>query len=291
MSMKNIKEIKTITWIGMLINLGLAGIKFFVGILGSSQAVIADAVHSLSDIATDLAIVFGVKFWSAPPDADHPYGHRKIELLITACTGIALASVAIGLGYEAIATVRDAHIIQTKWIAIWGPLLSIFLKEFLYQWTVKVGKQAKSSAVIANAWHHRSDALSSIPALIAVGLASLNPLLAFVDHIGAIIISVFILKVSWEIIKPALFELTDYGIKSEEIDMIKNTTLDVEGVEDVHAIRTRKISSSIYVDMHILVKPEMSVRNGHEISEKVKYTLLNNDYNIIDVIVHIEPCE
>lgn len=287
----NVAQIKRITWIGIVVNLGLAVVKFIVGYLGASQAVIADAIHSLSDMSTDFAVIFGVKFWTAQPDEDHPYGHLRIEALITTAIGFVLAIVALGLGYNSLTSIRDTHIDQTAWVAILGPSLSIIFKELLFRWTVKIGTRTKSSAVIANAWHHRSDALSSLPALIAVALSSINPAWAFIDHIGALIISVFILKVSWDIISPSLSELTDHGASRKDRELIMKIAMDVNGVSDVHAIRTRKFGANLYVDLHILVDPEISVRSGHNISEEVKEELIKNGPGILDVIVHLEPDE
>lgn len=286
-----IKEIQKVTVWGMFANILLAAIKFVVGFIGSSQAVIADAVHSVSDIATDLAVILGVKFWAAPPDENHPYGHRKIESIVTFAIGGALAVVAVGISYDAFSSIKENNSTAVNWIAIVGPAISIVLKEFLYQWTVKVGRTVKSSAVIANAWHHRSDALSSIPALAGVLVAVIYPQFSFADLIGAIIVSLFILKVSWDIVKPALQELTDYGIHEEEISKIEANVMAIEGVEDTHKIRTRKSGSSVFVDLHVLVNPDISVREGHEISTVVKHTLIADFSEIVDVVVHLEPFE
>ncbi len=287
----NVVMVKKVTWGGMCINVLLAGIKFAVGFIGSSQAVIADAVHSLSDMSTDLAVILGVHFWSAPPDEQHPYGHQKIEEIVTVAIGLALAGVAIGLGYNSLVTIREDHIQKTGWIAVSGPVLSIIAKEILYHWTVRVGEKVKSSAVIANAWHHRSDALSSIPALIAVIVAVVYPEWNIADHIGAMIIAGFIFKVSWDIVVPALQRLSDTGASVKTRDNIIKVAMDVEGVKNVHAVRTRKFGSFLYIDMHVLVDPEITVREGHRISEEVKQRLLSNGPDILDVLIHIEPCE
>ncbi|XOF33313.1 MAG: cation diffusion facilitator family transporter [Candidatus Electrothrix sp. YB6] len=289
MSPQQIGLIRKVTWGGMAVNVSLAGIKFLVGFLGASQAVIADAVHSLSDMSTDIAVILGVRFWSAPPDKDHPYGHQRIEALVTVAIGLALVSVAVGLGYNSVLTIHDDHIGEIGWVAVIGPILSILAKEALYQWTAHVGKLVKSTAVMANAWHHRSDALSSIPALIAVVVAALYPDWRFVDQIGAVIIAVFILKVSWDIIVPALQELSDAGASLRAQEQIRNLTMTVKGVKDTHAIRTRIFGSRLYVDLHILVDPELSVRAGHSISEDVKQCLLQQGPDVLDVVVHIEP--
>ncbi|MDY6931509.1 MAG: cation diffusion facilitator family transporter [Halobacteriota archaeon] len=288
---KNFAQINRITWMGVILNVFLSGIKFVVGYLGSSQAVIADAVHSLSDVSTDIAVLLGLRYWSAPPDEEHPYGHHRIEAIVTIIIGSILGIVAFGIGYEAIFTIREVHIEQTSWIAIVGPILSIVLKEALHRWTIKVGRRTKSSAVIANAWHHRSDALSSIPALIAVIAASINPDWAFMDHLGAFIISLFIIKVSWDIIGPSFSELIDGGVSHNDREIIRKIALGVDNVKDVHAIRTRKLGPNICVDLHILVDPDISVRNGHNISEEVKNKLIEDGPEVMDVVVHIEPDE
>ncbi len=285
------RQVKRITWIGIFVNLGLAAIKAVVGVLGASQAVIADAVHSLSDTGTDVAILLGVRFWSAPPDENHPYGHMRIETLITTSIGILLAAVGIGIGYNAIDTIRDETIVQTTWIAIVGPLVSIIVKEILYRRTVAIGARIRSNAVIANAWHHRSDALSSIPALIAVAASSIDPEWAFVDKIGALIVSLFILKVAWDITKPALDELTESGVSAENRTQIHAIASSVEKVEEVHKIRTRKVGPNIFVDLHVLVDPNMTVYDGHLISEKVQEKLVAEGPDVVDVVVHLEPAE
>jgi cation diffusion facilitator family transporter len=298
-NIKNIAMIRKVTLYGLLINVVLAGIKFIVGFLGSSQAVIADAVHSVSDITTDIAVIIGVRFWSAPPDTDHPYGHQKIEAMVTIGIGLALASVAVGLAYNSLATIHDKHILDIGWVAVMGPALSIIVKEALYRWNIRIGAQAKSSAVIANAWHHRSDALSSIPTLITVVVAALYPGWGFVDHIGAIIISVFILKVAWDINIPAIKELCDTGASIKVQEQIRGLVMQIKGVKSTHAIRTRKFGTGLYVDLRILVEPTISVRAGHEISENVKKQLLRTGHNILadelpeilDVVIHIEPYE
>jgi len=281
--------IQKVTWGGMIVNIILAGIKFLVGFLGSSQAVVADAVHSLSDMTTDIAVLFGVRFWSAPPDNSHPYGHHRIEELVTVAIGLALAVVAVGLAYNSIVTIREKHIQNIGWVALSGPVLSIIGKEALYRWTVHVGEKVKSSAVIANAWHHRSDALSSIPALVAVVVAALYPDWGFVDHIGAVLIACFILKVSWDIVIPALQGLIDTGASDKIQSQIKTIAMGVKGVKSTHAIRTRKVGSHLLIDLHILVEPELTVHEGHKISENVKEQLLNKEPEVLDVVVHLEP--
>lgn len=287
----SIDQVRRITWIGLVVNLFLSALKFTVGYLGSSQAVIADAVHSLSDMATDLAVIFGVKFWLAPADHDHPYGHRRIETIVTAAIGISLVIVAVGIGYKALASIRVTHLAQPRSIALIGAVLSLVFKESLYHWTLSVGKRTKSPAVIANAWHHRSDALSSIPAIIAVTIAIMNPKLAFIDHVGALVVSIFILRVSWSIIQPAFSELSDSGATGKDLDMITSVAHQIAGVQRVESVRTRRFGSGIHVDLHVQVEGEMSVRAGHNIAGAVKSHLLEKGPAVLDVVVHIEPYE
>lgn len=272
-----------------MLNIVLAAVKFVVGIVGASQAVIADAVHSLSDLATDFAVLFGVKYWSAPPDENHPYGHRRIEAMVTMVIALLLAGAAVGIAWHALVTIREKHYHRTLLIAMLGPVLSIFCKEILYRWTVRIGRRIKSSALVANAWHHRSDALSSIPAVIAVAVASTTPRWTFIDHIGALIISLFILKVAWDIICPPLMELTDCGASPVERELISDIAAGVSGVREIHALRTRKVGPNLQVDLHILVDPDLSVRTGHEIAEEVKHRLIDKGPEVLDVVVHLEP--
>lgn len=284
-----IRETRRVTLVGMGVNFVLSGIKFTLGYLGGSQAVIADAVHSLSDMATDVAILLGLKYWSAPADDNHPYGHRRIETMITVFIGTALGLVGVGLGYHAIATMRDPYHGTPTSVAMVGSLLSIFSKEGLYRWTVAVGRRIKSPSLIANAWHHRSDALSSIPAVAAVAVAVMAPRWAFVDHVGAIIIALFIIKVSWDIIAPALVELADGGVSTQKRLEIRSLAESVDGVRQVHALRTRKLGSGTHVDLHLLVDGDKTIREGHEIAAIVKHALLTRGPDVIDVLIHVEP--
>ncbi len=288
-SEQEVSQIRLVTWCGLGANALLSLLKFVVGILGSSQAVVADAVHSLSDMSTDLAILVGVRFWSAPPDEDHPFGHRRIEALVTTGIGIALAVAAGGIGLKAISTLRDTNILQPSWIAVVGPAVSIVVKEAMYRWTKAVGTRVRSPAVKANAWHHRSDAISSFPALVAVIAAEINPDWAFVDHVGALIVSLFIFKVAWDVAKPALVELSEGGVTVRDREQVEEIARTIEGVQDVHAVRVRKHGASMFVDLHILVAGDISVREGHDISAAVKRRLLKEGPDVADVVVHTEP--
>lgn len=287
----NSKDIKKITRIGLFINLCLFALKLVLGIIGHSQAVFADAMHSLSDMLTDLAVLFGVRYWESPADDEHPYGHKRIETVVTLFIGLLLGIVGLEIIVKAITTIPNAHAEKSLWIAAIGPFLTIIFKEALFQWTIFIGKKAQSSAVVANAWHHRSDAMSSLPAFIAVIIASFYPAYYFIDHIGAVIVSVFIIKVSIDIIRPGLLEITGKGVSEKERQQILDVALESEGVRDVHKIRTRKMGGSYFIDLHVLVDGSLSVRKGHEIAGAVKQSLLSHIPNAVDVVIHIEPFE
>ncbi|MCK5707107.1 MAG: cation transporter [Candidatus Aureabacteria bacterium] len=287
----NCAEVQLVTWTSLIVNVLLSVLKFILGIVGSSQAVLADAVHSLSDMSTDIAILFGVRYWSAPADEEHPYGHQKIETIVTIIIGIILAVVALGIGYNALVALHRKHVSQPTIIAFIGALGSIICKEALYRWSSEKGKKIRSSALIANAWHHRSDALSSVLVAFALVIAVFIPSWSFVDHVGAVVVCLFIFHASWKIITTSFSELIDEGAGKNERKAIRDISLSQHGVRLVHAIRTRRVSNGIYVDLHVLVNGDMTVSTGHEISEKVKQALLKDGPDVIDVVVHLEPIE
>ncbi len=284
-------EVRRITWIGLGINLLLSGLKLAGGILGNSQAIVADAVHSLSDSTTDVAVLVGVAYWSKPPDRGHPHGHGRIETLVTTGIGAALGAVACGIAYNAVTTMSVHHSHAPGLIAMGAALLSIVSKEVLYRWTVAVGRRIESSAVVANAWHHRSDALSSIPVLLAVIGVRIHPAWFFLDHLGAVVVSVFIFRTGVRVAWPALRELLDAAAPARDLENIRRIALATRGVKEVHAIRTRSSGGALQVDLHVLVDGEMSVRRGHDVAEEVERRLVSEGPRLTDVVVHIEPYE
>ena len=289
--MSNKKEIRKVTLWGLALNVLISIIKFVLGFLGNSQAVVADAAHSFSDTSTDLVILLGVKYWTAPPDENHPYGHQKIESFITILIGLILLSAACGIGYHAIMTITESHAEQIKLFTIIGPIISIIFKELLFRKTYQVGVKTNSSAVKANAWHHRTDALSSIPVLVAVVASIINPKLIILDHIGAIIVAAFIIKLAIEIIYKNINELIDTGITEKEYQQISDVISKIECVKGFHKVRSRKLGSSIYLDLHLEVDGDLSVTRGHDITEDVQKALISSNPKIIDVMVHLEPEE
>ncbi|NQT85367.1 cation transporter [bacterium] len=283
------RQIRRITVLGLIINLALAGVKLAAGMLGHSRALVADSVHSLSDCATDVMLLVGSRLWARPRDDDHPYGHARIETLITVLVGLLLAGVGIGIGVNAVTNLHEQHSETPGAAALAAALFSIIVKEWLYRHTMRVGRAAHSSAVVANAWHHRSDALSSVPAFLAVGGAMLWPAWSFLDHVGAGLICLLILQAAWRIIGPAVGQLIDTGLPRKDAEDILKAVQGCDGVEDAHDLRTRRLGSGVAVDLHVAVEPTLSVAEGHDIAEAVRHTILDHFPDVIDVVVHIDP--
>jgi cation diffusion facilitator family transporter len=275
--------------VGLLCNLVLAAAKAAGGILGHSQAVIADALHSLTDSVTDIAVILGVRYWSAPADEDHPHGHGRIETLITVVIGLAVGAVAIGMGVEAIRGLREGSASAPTGMALSVALVSIVVKEILFRWTAKVGREVRSPALVANAWHHRSDAISSIPAAAAVAFAMIDPEWVVVDRVGAVVVCLLILQASWKILRPAIDQLIDAGAPASDRRRIEELALQVDGVEAAHAVRTRYVGSELAVDLHVEIDGGLSVGDGHAIAVAVKRKLVDEGPNVTDALVQIEP--
>jgi cation diffusion facilitator family transporter len=282
-------RVRTVGWVGLLVNLLLAGAKAVAGVVGHSQAVLADAVHSLSDTVTDVAVILGVRYWSAPADENHPHGHGRIETLITVIIGLAVGGVAVGMGLEAIRGLRHHSTTPPSGIALVVALGSIAVKEVLYRWTAAVGREVGSSALEANAWHHRSDAISSIPAAVAVAVSLIAPEWAVVDRVGAVVVCLLILQVAWRILRPALDQLVDVGAPAADRNRIEELALEVDGVEAAHAVRTRYVGANLAVDLHVEVDGGLSVAEGHQIAVAVRRKLVDDGPDVTDAIVQIEP--
>ena len=282
-------RVSRVGWVGLLCNLVLAAAKAAAGILGHSQAVLADALHSLTDSVTDVAVIFGVRYWTAPADEDHPHGHGRIETLITVVIGLAIGAVAIGMGTQAIRGLRHGPDVAPTGIALVVALISIAVKEILYRWTARVGREVRSPALVANAWHHRSDAISSIPAALAVAVTLIDPGWAVVDRVGAVVVCLLILQASWRILRPAIDQLIDAGAPAADRRRIEELALQVDGVEAAHAVRTRYVGADLAVDLHVEVDGGLSVAEGHVIAVAVRRKLLEEGPNVNDALVQIEP--
>ena len=284
-----------VTWFGAVINVFLTGFKFTAGVVGNSSVLIADAVHSLSDLMTDIAMLLGMRFWNRPADQGHPYGHAKIETLVTLFIGIVLALVGIDLLVSAVRlliNILDGNPpLSPTWLPLVAALVSIALKEYLYRISVKVGMVAKSSAMIANAWHHRSDALSSIPAAAAVGACLLfGDKYVFLDPVGTVVVSFMIIHVAWKITQPTFAALLDSGASELQCQAIADEIGSFPEVRDLHKLRTRYVGpTGLVIDVHIHVDPNMSVTDAHALTHRIEQKLRQSGGNIIDVFVHVEP--
>ncbi|THB80470.1 MAG: cation transporter [Desulfobacteraceae bacterium] len=281
--------IRRVTWVGLGVNLFLSAVKFIAGWMGSSQALLADAVHSLSDSITDIAVIVGSYFWSEPPDRCHPHGHRRIETLVTLAIGVMILSAGIGIGWHAIQTIHEQGSTRPGWLALAASALSLVIKEILFRWTDTAGKKIKSPALAANAWHHRLDAVSSIPVFLAVGGTLLFPSLRFLDHIGALVVAVFILQASFKILWPGIEELMEKGASRQALVEIERLVTEEPEVIQIHQVRTRYLGSRLRLDFHLVVDGGLTIKQGHDIAERVKQKLLREISDLEDAIVHIEP--
>ncbi|KEQ11928.1 hypothetical protein GZ77_22735 [Endozoicomonas montiporae] len=276
------------TWVGLIVNLALSILKILSGTLGNSRAVVADGLHSLSDLVSDFAVLAGVKVWSKPADSCHPYGHQRFETLVTLFIGLLMVGTGIGIAWDAFVSWDAGNIASAEPIALIAALISIVIKEGLFHWTLYKGKQVNSSALIANAWHHRSDALSSMPAAIAVLVSMFLPQFAWIDLAGALVIALFILFSAFKICAPALSSLVDSGASEDITERLHALAVTVEGVKGIHRLRTRH-HGGLFVDMHLYVDGSLSVNQGHDIALAVETLLLEEGPHIIEVLIHIDP--
>lgn len=288
---KVVPYIRRITLYGALVNVLMSIIKVSVGLISHSQALVADGIHSVSDLVTDFAVFVGAKYWNAPPDKAHPYGHGRLESVINIGIGILLFAVAIGLGWNSLKSIGDTHSSPPGWDCFWVAIICIVAKEVLFRWTAAKGKAIKSRALVANAWHHRSDALSSVPVAVAVLGAHLLPDMLYLDHLAAVIVTVMILKAAWDIMAPSFKEIMESAAGQELENKIIEMGKHYQKINEIHAIRSRRVGSAVLVDFHMLVKPDMTVEKAHLISGELKTAIMEQDNEIADVIIHIEPYE
>ncbi len=290
-SLERDRKIRKVTWIGLGLNIVLALFKIIAGIVGHSQAIIADGIHSATDTVTDLSVIIGSYYWSKPPDQEHPYGHRRLETLVTIFIGFVLMGAGAAIGWKALVSIQEGSSQTPSMIALSAAAVSIVIKEMLYRWTIRAGKRIKSMSLVANAWHHRLDSFSSIPAFLAVGAAMICPEWPYFDYAGAIFISALIFHAALKIIFNGIKEFIDMGAPEEICNEIRRLAMEHPSVFQVHGIRTRYAGSSIHVNLHLVLDGNMSVFEGHAVSETIKRNILENGPDVIDVEIHIEPAE
>ncbi len=288
------RAIYRITWIGFAVNLVLSAGKLAAGFWGHSSAMVADAIHSASDFATDLVVLLFVRVSAKPRDEDHDYGHGKYETLATLIIGVALAGVGIKLLWSGGEAIRDftRGILpaQPGAVALWAAALSIVVKELLYRYTARVGRTVNSSSVVANAWHHRSDALSSVGTLLGIGFAYfLGGKWRLADPAAAIVVAALILRVAWQLVKMGLDELLEKSLPPEEEERILGLIASDPNVESPHNLRTRRIGQNIAVEAHIRVDGAMSVTESHRLTVGIEHRLRDAYGEGTLVSIHVEP--
>ncbi|SES99719.1 cation diffusion facilitator family transporter [Anaerobranca gottschalkii] len=282
------KQGQRVTIIGMVGNVVLTGIKGFIGFLSGSSALIADATHSFTDILGSGVVLGGLKVASQPPDETHHYGHHKAESIVAKIVALILIGTGVGIGWSSLNTFLQGNIVAPEISALWAVLLSIVAKEGMYQYTAYVGKKIKSSAVIADAWHHRTDSLSSVAALIGIGGARLGyPQL---DPLAGIFVAGMIIYSGVKIYLTAIHELMDKAPDLEVIEKIKDIALKVNGCKEINDIKARYLGSNIVVDLKICVNPYVTVMEGHGIAAEVKKQIIEQIEDVVDVLIHVNPC-
>ena len=283
------RQVRRVTLVGSVVDLVLGISKIVGGWFSHSQALVADGVHSLSDLATDLLVLYAAKHAHAEADMEHPYGHARIETAATVGLGLALILVSTGVLYDGVSALLNPRALVTPeaWaMALAG--ISVVAKEAVYHYTMRYSRLLNSEMLRANAWHSRSDAISSVVVLVGVGGALLG--LTYLDAVAALVVAVMIGKIGFDVAKSSVSELIDTGLDAEQLDDIRDTIQSVDGVENLHLLRTRRMAGQVLVDVHLILSdPRVSVSEGHQISETVRSVLMGRFENIADVTVHIDP--
>ena len=288
------KSIFRITWVGSIVNFLLLIFKFVAGFLGHSSALIADAVHSLSDFVTDIIVIVFVKISGKPEDEDHKYGHGKYETLATALIGLALFAVGVGLlaggVTKVVEVIKGAILPAPSIVALIAAAVSIVSKEILYRYTVRVGKNLNSQAVIANAWHHRSDAFSSVGTLVGIGGAIfLGEKWRVLDPIAAIVVSAFILKVAIDLIKPCVDELLERSLPFETERQILDIITSFPEISSPHHLRTRRIGNNYAIEVHIRMDGQTTLEDAHTVATNIERRLKAEFGPGTHIGIHMEP--
>ncbi|MBO4916749.1 MAG: cation transporter [Bacteroidales bacterium] len=292
--MEREKQIYRVTLVGSAGNALLVIFKFIAGVLGHSSAMIADAVHSLSDFITDIIVLVFVGISARPQDQSHDYGHGKFETLASLFISLALFGAAVGIivsgAMKFAAWLCGADLASPGRLALWAALISILLKELMFRYTARKGRELESSALTANAWHHRSDALSSIGAAIGIGGAVLlGGRWTVLDPLASIVVGGMLVKVAWEIMRPSLGELTDESLPEKTEEEILSVFHSFEDIYEPHNLRTRRIGNRVAIEAHIRMDGAMPLRQAHELSSRIENTLKERFGPQTIVTLHMEP--
>ena len=282
------------TLVGSAGNVALLTFKFIAGVLGHSSAMIADAVHSLSDFITDLIVLVFVRISAKPQDSSHDYGHGKFETIASFVIGLALVAAATGIifsgGMKLWSWLQGVELEAPGWLALWAALLSIVVKELLYQYTLRVGRRLDSQAVVANAWHHRSDALSSIGTAIGIGGAILlGQRWTVLDPLASILVGFLLVKVAVELLSSSVGELTECSLPAETEEEILRLICQFSDVRQPHNLRTRRIGNHIAIEVHVRMDGGVSLWNAHERATDIEHRLKERFGPETHVTIHMEP--
>ncbi|MBE9548458.1 MAG: cation transporter [Proteobacteria bacterium] len=282
------RETARVTIVGGVLDLILGIAKLVAGYFTYSQALIADGIHSLSDLATDGMVLYAARHSNVEPDAEHPYGHGRFETIATVGLAVALVLVASGIGFTAIKRLFEPELLPHP--GVWGLLvatLSIISKEWIYHYTMRVARRQRSDMLRANAWHSRTDAFSSV--IVLIGVVGTMAGFSYLDALAAIGVALIIAHIGWTLGWNALKELADTALDQRQVESLRERILDVSGVRGLHLLRTRHAGGQVLVDVHVVIDPGISISEGHHISEKVRSRLLQEFEGVTDVTVHIDP--
>lgn len=287
-------KVTFVTLVGSVVNIILTVFKIFAGVLGRSTAMIADGIHSLSDLLSDIVVIVFVKISAKGRDKDHDYGHGKFETFATLIISLMLIVVAVNLmsgGINKIRQILDGGEVSSPgMIALWAAVASIVLKEILYRYTIIQGKALNSPMMIANAWHHRSDAFSSVGSLLGIAVAIfLGDKFVILDPITGCVISIFILVMAVKMSVPAIKELLDVSLPDDVEEKIEATAKSVKGVVDLHELKTRREGPGIIMEGHLVLDSEISLKEAHDISKKVEESLRKEFGTETQISLHLEP--
>ncbi|NOX42971.1 MAG: cation transporter [Gammaproteobacteria bacterium] len=281
-------EARKVTLVGSVVDFLLGVAKIFVGLIDNSQALIADGVHSLSDLVTDVMVLVAVKHGSRDADDEHPYGHGRIETLMTVALGLILIAVAAGIAQDAIRRLFLPELLMHPgWFSFSIAAISVVSKEAIYHYTIRAARKLNSELLRANAWHSRTDAISSV--IVIIGILGSMAGLEYLDSVAAVGVAVLVAKIGWELSWKSARELIDTGLDPEYVERIKQTIIESNGIRALHMLRTRRMGSDVLVDVHVIVDPKVSVSEGHQIGEHVRTRLTDEFPEINDVTVHADP--
>ncbi len=281
------RQIKSVTNIGIVVNIALAVIKVVIGLLAGSMSLIADGIHSLSDLATDVVVLVGVRLGSKEPDIKHPYGHGRIETYAAALVALVLALVGGGMVYFAARDIAEGKKAVPHIVVLLAALLSVGAKEWLYWFTRKTAISTHSPLLYANAWHHRSDAFSSVA--VVIGFISLELGFGYADEIAGIAVGLMIVLAGIKVLSDCLSEMTERAVDEETIEQVKSVISANKKIKQFHKLRSRTIGRQVFLDFHILVDPALNVAEAHEISEDLENAVNAEISRPVNITIHIEP--